>query len=79
MATFDRENVKEIHEHLHSHLPSEPALRAKALMTVLEQKGYLNPENVDAWVAAYTEEIGPKRGAKVIARAWLDDAFAVVQ
>ena len=75
MATFDRENVKKIHQHLQSHLPSEPALRAKALMSVLEQKGYLNPENVDAWVAAYTEEIGPKRGAKVIARAWLDADF----
>ena len=75
MASFDRDNVRKIHEHLHSHLPSEPALRAKALMTVLEQKGYLRAENVDAWVAAYTEEIGPKRGARVVARAWLDADF----
>ena len=75
MATYDRDKVKEIHEHLHSHLPSEPALRTKALMTVLEQKGYLRAENVDAWVAAYTEDIGPKRGAKVVARTWLDPDF----
>ena len=75
MASFDRDKVKKLHEELHSHLPSEPALRTKALMTVLEQKGYLRTENVDAWVAAYTEDIGPKRGAKIVARAWLDAAF----
>jgi len=75
MASFDRENLKKLHEDLHTHSPSEPALRTKALMTVLEQKGYLRTENVDAWVAAYTEDIGPKRGAKIVARAWLDAAF----
>ncbi|MEM7242663.1 MAG: nitrile hydratase subunit alpha [Pseudomonadota bacterium] len=75
MASYDRDKVKDIHEHLHSHLPSEPALRTKALMSVLEQKGYLRADNLDAWVAAYTEDIGPKRGAKVVARAWVDADF----
>ena len=75
MATFDPEKVKDIREELHSHLPSDPALRAKALMTVLERKGYLNPANVDAWVEAYSEDIGPKRGARIVARSWLDAGF----
>ena len=64
-----------IHRELHSHLPSEPALRVKALESLLVEKGLLDPRTVDAWIAVYTEEIGPKRGAEVVARAWTDPAF----
>ncbi|NNF78436.1 MAG: nitrile hydratase subunit alpha [Rhizobiales bacterium] len=67
--------MTEIHQHLHSHLPSEPALRVKALETVLVEKGLVNSQTIDAWVEAYSEEIGPKRGARVVAKAWLDPAF----
>ncbi len=75
MPDFDADKVAEIHHHLHSHLPSEPALRIKALETLLVEKGLVNPATIDAWVEAYTEHIGPMRGARVVARAWCDPAF----
>jgi nitrile hydratase len=71
MTSFDSDRVAKIHRELHSHLPPEPALRVKALESVLVQKGLLDSRTVDAWVEAFTEEIGPKRGAQVVARAWV--------
>jgi nitrile hydratase len=75
MPAFDSKKVARIHGHLHSHLPSESALRVKALETLLVDKQLVDPRTIDAWIEAYTEEIGPKRGAKVVARAWADPAF----
>ena len=72
---FDAGEVAHIHEQLHSHLPSESALRVKALETLLVDKGLVNPKTIDAWVEAYTEVIGPKRGARVVARAWVDPEY----
>ena len=63
MPDFDASKVGEIHQHLHSHLPSESALRVKALETLLVDKGLVNSQTIDAWIEAYTEEIGPRRGA----------------
>jgi len=73
--SYDRQKVAEIHQHLHSHLPPEPALRVKAIESLLVEKGLVDPAALDAWIEAYTEEIGPKRGAAVVARAWVDDGF----
>jgi len=75
MPDFDAKKVAEIHQHLHSHLPSESALRVKALETLLVDKGLVNPQTIDAWIEAYTEEIGPKRGARVVAKAWSDPDY----
>ena len=75
MSSFDPKKISEIHQHLHSHLPPEPALRVKAIESLLVEKGLVDPKAVDAWIEAYTEEIGPKRGAQVVARAWLDPEF----
>jgi len=75
MPDFDASKVAQIHQHLHSHLPSESALRVKALETLLVEKGLVNPKNIDAWVEAYTEEIGPRRGARVVAKAWCDPEY----
>ncbi len=75
MPSFDPKKITDIHRHLHSHLPPEPALRVKAIESLLVEKGLVDPEAVDAWIEAYTEEIGPKRGAQVVARAWLDADF----
>lgn len=75
MPDFDAKKVAEIHQHLHSHLPSESALRVKALETLLVDKGLVNSQTIDAWVEAYSEEIGPKRGARVVAKAWSDPAY----
>ena len=72
MASFSADRIVEIHRQLHSQLPSEPALRVKALESVLVEKGLLDSRTVDAWVEAFTEVIGPKRGAQVVARAWVD-------
>lgn len=68
-------DVRHIHEELHAHLPPEPALRVKALESLLVEKGMLDPAAVDAWVEAYTEQIGPRIGARVVAHAWCDAAF----
>lgn len=75
MTKHDSDTIAEIHEELHSHLPSEPAVRVKALESLLVEKGMVDSAAVDAWVEVYTEDIGPKRGAEVVARAWTDPGF----
>lgn len=75
MTKHDSNIVADIHKELHSHLPSEPALRVKALESLLVEKGMVDTEAVDAWIEVYTEKIGPKRGAEVVARAWVDPSF----
>lgn len=59
----------------HSHLPSDPALRVKAIETLLTQKGLVDPAALDALIDAYQNRIGPQNGAKVVARAWSNPAF----
>jgi nitrile hydratase len=75
MPDHDSHQIAAIHRELHSHLPSAPELRVKALESVLVEKGMVDPATVDAWIEVYTEEIGPKRGAEIVARAWIDPAF----
>lgn len=75
MTDHESGAIQRIHRELHSHLPSEPALRVKALESLLVEKGMVDSGAVDAWIEVYAEEIGPKRGAQVVARAWADLAF----
>lgn len=75
MTDHDPDTIAHIHEELHSHLPPEPGLRAKALESLLVDKGMVDPAAVDAWIERYSEEIGPRNGARVVARAWVDPAF----
>jgi len=75
MPSYDTKRLGEIHRELHSHLPSDPALRVKAMESLLVEKGMLDSGAVDAWVQVYAEEVGPKNGAKVVARAWCDPDF----
>jgi nitrile hydratase len=75
MTSFSSDRVAKIHRELHSHLPSEPALRVKALESILAEKGLIDSGTIDAWVETFTEVIGPKRGAQVVARAWLDPGY----
>ncbi len=63
------------HEHAHSLLPSDPALRAKALETLLVDKGLVDPAAVDALVDTFSNDIGPQNGAQVIARVWTDSDY----
>jgi nitrile hydratase len=54
---------------------SYAALRAQAIESLLIEKGYLTEEAVDYVVSAYEEDIGPMRGARLVARAWVDPEF----
>ena len=63
------------HDHPHSLLPPDPALRVKALETLLVRKGLVDPAALDAIIETYTTKIGPQNGARVVARAWADPAF----
>jgi len=71
----DTKRVIEIQQRLHSHLPSDPALRVKALESLLVEKGLLNSVTVDRWIEVFSGEVGPKNGARVVARAWKDPDF----
>ncbi len=75
MASYESDKAAEIHRHIHGDVPSDPALRVKALESLLVERGMVAPETLDAWVEAYSEHIGPKRGAQVVARAWCDAGF----
>jgi nitrile hydratase len=63
------------HDHPHSLLPSDPALRVKALETILTQKGLVDPAALDEIIDTYENRIGPRNWAQVVARAWADPAF----
>lgn len=63
------------HHHVHAELPPDPALRVKALESLLTEKGLVDPATVDAWIETYESRIGPHNGAKVVARAWVDPAY----
>ena len=56
-------------------MPSDPALRTKSLELLLVEKGLVDPAALDAVVDAYEHKVGPRNGARVIARAWTDAAF----
>lgn len=62
------------HDHDHSEL-SEVALRVRALETILTRKGLVDPAALDAIVETYETKIGPRNGARVVARAWTDPAY----
>jgi nitrile hydratase len=62
------------HEHDHSEL-SEMQVRVRALETILIEKGYVEQAALDEIVEAYQTRIGPRNGARVVAKAWTDPAF----
>ena len=75
MVEHDSDKVAAIHRELHSHLPADSALRTKALESLLVEKGMIDSAAVDAWIDAYAERIGPKNGARIVARCWVDPDF----
>ena len=54
---------------------SGPALRVKALESLLAEKGLIDPQTLDGIVEAFETRIGPRNGARVVARAWTDPAY----
>ena len=63
------------HEHDHQHPPSPAALRVKAIESLLVEKGLVDPAALDAIIETYAEKVGPRNGARVVARAWSDPAY----
>ena len=62
------------HDHDHSEL-SEMDLRVRALQSVLTQKGYIDPAALDVLIDTYQTRVGPRNGARVVARSWVDPQF----
>jgi nitrile hydratase len=63
------------HDDPHSLLPPDPALRVRALETILTRKGLINSAAVDEIIDIYEHKVGPRNGARVVAKAWSDPAF----
>jgi nitrile hydratase subunit alpha len=67
------------HKHGHNHRHNAPlsdiALRVKALESLLTEKGLVDPAALDAIVETYEKKIGPRNGARVVAKAWSDPAY----
>src|ERR671920_902077 len=58
----------------HSDL-SDVELRVRALESILVEKGYVDPAAIDALVETYETNVGPRNGARVVAKAWADPAY----
>ena len=63
------------HEHDHQAVPSDVALRVKALESLLTEKGLVDRAALDTLIDSYEHKIGPRNGARVVARAWSDPAY----
>ena len=63
------------HDDAHSHLPSDPELRVKAIETLLLGKGLIDSKTLDELIDTYENKIGPQNGAKVVAKAWVDESY----
>jgi nitrile hydratase len=63
------------HDHDHQVVPSDVALRVKALESLLVEKGFVDPAALDALVDTFEHKVGPRNGARVVARAWTDPAY----
>ena len=76
---IDKKNIADVgnhsHDHAHSHLPSDPELRVKAVETLLLNKGLIDSKTLDELIDTYENRIGPKNGANVVAKAWVDPEY----
>ena len=68
----DHSHDDDPHDHDHGQEMPETALRVKALESLLVEKGLVDPAALDAIVDAYENKIGPRNGARIVARAWTD-------
>src|SRR6516162_7254788 len=62
-------------KHDHQEVPSDLALRVKALESVLVEKGLVDPAALDALIDTFEHKVGPRNGARVVARAWTEPAY----
>ncbi|MEC8137315.1 MAG: nitrile hydratase subunit alpha, partial [Pseudomonadota bacterium] len=63
------------HDHDHTDPPSDLELRVKALESLLVEKGLVDPAALDALIDTYENKVGPRNGAKVIAKAWSEPDY----
>ncbi len=68
-------DFKHDHDHGHQAVPSDVTLRVKALESLLVEKGLVDPAALDALIDTYEHRVGPRNGARVVARAWVDPAY----
>ena len=76
----DKKNAEHNHDDHHHHqdhrlLPEEPELRVKAIETLLLNKGIIKSDTVNELIDTYENKIGPRNGAKVVAKAWVDPEY----
>src|ERR1700756_2925172 len=74
-ATHEAMAQEHHHEHDHQEVPSDLALRVKALESLLVEKGLVDPAALDELIDTYENKVGPRNGARVVARAWVDPAY----
>jgi len=65
----------EHHHHYHQAIPSDAALRVKALESLLVDKGFVDRAALDTLIDTYEHKVGPRNGARVVAHAWVDPAY----
>ena len=64
------------HDHDHDHSELSPTqLRVRALETILIEKGYVDPAALDVLIETYEKKVGPRNGARVVAKAWSDPDY----
>ncbi|OCW55709.1 nitrile hydratase subunit alpha [Hoeflea olei] len=64
------------HDHHHDNDLDPFAARVRALETILTEKGLIDPAAIDAIIETYEHKVGPRNGARVVAKAWSDQGFA---
>jgi nitrile hydratase subunit alpha len=74
--THDHDHHTHDHHHHHDNELDPFAARVKALETILTEKGLIDPAAIDAIVETYEHKVGPRNGARVVAKAWTDPEFA---
>src|SRR5437870_626426 len=75
LARAQDHNHDHQHDHDHQAVPSDVALRVKALESLLVEKGLVDRAALDAIIDTYETKIGPRNGARVVARAWVDPGY----
>src|SRR3979490_1931676 len=65
------------HDHVHDHpaVPSDPPLRVKAVESLLVAEALVDRAALDSLIDTYEHKVGPRNGARVVARAWADPAY----
>jgi hypothetical protein len=73
--------MSDLHDHDHDHAAEKGSplpeidLRVRALESLLVEKGLVDPAALDALIDTYETKVGPRNGARVVARAWVDPAY----